>query len=121
MRTGRSLAAAAVLAVALAACGGKQAEPVPEGDEQAGTANIGAYGCGACHAIPGIDGANGTVGPSLADFASHRYIAGRLPNSVDNAVRWIMHPHQIDPQTVMPDLGLSETQARDVVAYLYVH
>ena len=108
-------------ALLLSACGGKASEPVPNADPSRGAAVIEGYGCGSCHVIPGIDGANGTVGPPLGGLASRRYLAGQLPNSVDNAVRWIMDPHGISPDTVMPDLGLNEAQARDIVGYLYAH
>jgi len=108
-------------ALLLSACGAKAAEPVPNADTSRGAAVIDGYGCGSCHVIPGIDGANGTVGPPLGGLASRRYLAGQLPNSVDNAVRWIMDPHGISPDTVMPDLGLNEAQARDIVGYLYAH
>jgi len=34
-------------------------------------------------------------------------------------VRWVITPQEMKPGTAMPDLGLSEQQARDVAAYLY--
>lgn len=46
-------------------------------------------------------------------------IAGELPNTPDNLVRWIKDPKLVEPGTAMPDLGLSDEQARDVAAYLY--
>jgi len=33
--------------------------------------------------------------------------------------QWIAHPRSFDPQTAMPELGLSDTDSRDMVAYLY--
>jgi cytochrome c1 len=42
-----------------------------------------------------------------------------LPNSADNLVRWIQHPRTIEPKTAMPDLGVSNQDARDIAAYLY--
>ena len=47
------------------------------------------------------------------------YIAGELTNTPENVVRWIMDPQAIEPGTVMPDLGLTEAEARDVAAHLY--
>src|SRR4051794_25492028 len=41
------------------------------------------FGCGTCHTVPGVTAANGRVGPSLADFSTHTYVAGRLPNNRD--------------------------------------
>jgi cytochrome c len=41
---------------------------VPNGDIPQGQVTIQRYGCGLCHVIPGIDGANGVVGPPLTDW-----------------------------------------------------
>lgn len=112
-------AACLLVACALGACGGKSETPVAGADPDRGRSVIVAYGCGACHVIPGIPEANGTVGPSLASFSQQRFVAGELPNTIENTVRWIMNPPGIHPETVMPDLGLTESQARDVAAYLY--
>jgi cytochrome c len=74
-------------------------------------------GCGACHKIPGLSGA-ARVGPSLAGLAARPYIAGVLTNTPDHLTAWIQHPRQIESATAMPDLGLSEADARDTAAYL---
>lgn len=124
-RGGALRAGAALLALALvvAACQGGRAEAnrviVMGGDEERGAAVIQAFGCGACHTIPGVDGASGTVGPPLTGWSRRSYIAGSLPNAPDNLIRWVMDPHAIEPGTAMPRLGVSEQQARDVAAYLY--
>lgn len=89
------------------------------GDVARGEVEIRQAGCGSCHTIPGVRQANGKVGPPLTSFAERTFIAGRVPNTPDNLVLWISHPPAIDPQTAMPDLGLSEQQARDIAAYLY--
>ena len=75
--------------------------------------------CGSCHTIPGVRGAYGLVGPPLYFFGRRTYIAGELPNTPDNLVKWIRSPQSVEPNTAMPNLGLSEKQARDVAAYLY--
>jgi len=80
---------------------------------------IRAYGCGACHTIPGVRGANGVVAPPLTSFAQRTFIGGEIPNTPQNLVRWIRDPHSVEPRTAMPALGLSDQQARDVAAYLY--
>jgi cytochrome c1 len=46
-------------------------------------------------------------------------IAGELPNTPNNLVHWIQSPKSVEPNTAMPELGLSEQEARDVAAYLY--
>jgi cytochrome c2 len=75
--------------------------------------------CGSCHTIPGIGHANGVVGPPLNGFGRTTYIAGNFPNTPQYLVRWLMSPKSMKPKTAMPDLGLSQEQAKDVAAYLY--
>jgi cytochrome c len=92
---------------------------VPGGDPERGALLSQGYGCGTCHTIPGIPKANATVGPPLRAMARQAYIAGVLPNTPDNLVRWIQEPQEVDPRTAMPDVGVTEADARDIAAYLY--
>lgn len=89
------------------------------GDPARGRALIQQYGCGSCHTIPGVPGATGGVGPSLAGVQTQSYIAGVLPHTPDNLVRWVRDPQGVNPRTAMPDLDVSERDARHIVAYLY--
>lgn len=89
------------------------------GDAVVGQELVTDYGCGACHDIPGIPGANATVGPPLDEWAERGYIAGALPNRPGNLVAWLMNPQAIEPGTAMPDLLISEQEALDISAYLY--
>ncbi|HEV7366023.1 MAG TPA: c-type cytochrome [Gemmatimonadales bacterium] len=110
-----------VTAILLAGCH-KERQPAlsaPGGDPERGKQQIVAYGCGSCHVIPGVSGANGLVGPPLNHWAYRAYIAGEVPNNPDFLVRWIAVPQAIEPGTVMPNLGVSENKARDIAAYLY--
>lgn len=113
----------ACILLALAGCEGGRSEvpewSVEDGDASRGASVINTVGCGACHDIPGINGAKGVVGPPLTAWARRSFIAGKLPNSPDNLIRWVRDPHEIEPGTAMPDLDLTEQQARDVAAYLY--
>jgi cytochrome c len=93
--------------------------PVGEASAARGRELIRSYGCGSCHVIPGIRHATGRVGPRLEDFANQMYIAGVLPNTPDDLTLWIQHPQQINPLTAMPNLNVSEAEARDMVAYIY--
>jgi len=77
------------------------------------------YGCGSCHVIPGVTGARGSVGPSLRGLADRAYVGGVLPNEPGGLVRWLVNPTIHAPQTAMPDLGVTEDEARDMAAYLY--
>jgi cytochrome c1 len=89
------------------------------GNPRYGKQIIQAYGCGGCHIVPGIRQARGLVGPPLLYFSERTMIAGELPNTPDNLVRWVENPRAIEPKTAMPDLGLTPEQANDVAAYLY--
>jgi cytochrome c len=111
------------LVAALAAgCGsGTGRELVPGASSSRGKKLIEKYGCGGCHMIPGIPGADARVGPPLDEFRRHRYIAGEIPNSPRNAMRWIENPQKIEPGTIMPNLGVKPDEARDIVGYLYSH
>ena len=85
-----------------------------------GAALIAQKGCGTCHTIPAIPGANGTIGPNLAGVASRTRIAGgALPNNgPDDLKRWIMDPPALKPGTIMLNLGLTDDEATKIVAYL---
>jgi cytochrome c2 len=89
------------------------------GDTQRGRAAIEEYGCGSCHTIPGVRGANAEVGPPLTGWSERAYVAGRLANTPANLARWVKAPQAIEPGTAMPDLGVPPSTARDVAAYLF--
>ncbi|SDY34911.1 c-type cytochrome [Citreimonas salinaria] len=91
---------------------------VLHGDPARGANLMVQHGCGACHIIPGIRSAQGTVGPSLRGFASRAYIAGILPNEPGDLTRWLLNPPAYAPRTAMPALGLTVDEARDMAAYL---
>ncbi|WP_322506994.1 c-type cytochrome, partial [Anaerolinea sp.] len=70
-----------VSALALAACGEKAAPAAPPPTQESASAPPALYsaelarqafqkgGCGACHVIPGVEGAGGTIGPDLTGIA----------------------------------------------------
>ncbi|HEX6003152.1 MAG TPA: c-type cytochrome [Burkholderiales bacterium] len=77
------------------------------------------YACVSCHRIPGVTGPEARVGPPLAGIASRKFIGGVLPNTTENLVRWIRAPQRYSGRlTAMPDLGVTERDARDIAAYL---
>src|SRR5579862_8259528 len=107
MRNSRAAGAIAVLLLLLAGCGaGTEPPAVSGGDPQKGRAAISNYGCGTCHSIDGIAAAHGLVGPPLTGIGDRMYIAGVLPNTPDNIVRWIQNPKAINEKTAMPVLGV---------------
>jgi putative membrane protein len=115
------LVIAAILAAgALSACdqAGPTATAMAAGDPSRGRDALSAYGCVTCHTIPGVPGAAGSVGPPLTRLARRAYVAG-APNDPDHLVRFIAHPRQERPGTPMPELGVSDHDARDMAAYLY--
>jgi cytochrome c1 len=79
------------------------------------------YGCAGCHMIKGIPGADGRVGPPLKELIERVYIGGATPNNARNLVSWLLDPPRFAPHVAMPPPGLSESEARDIAAYLYAH
>jgi cytochrome c2 len=129
MRKRSALPAKAVLLAivglaALAACAPKEdiernAALLTHGDPARGRDLIRRYGCAGCHTVPGVPGANSLVGPPLEGISQRVYIAGVLPNTPDNLVKWIQSPREVDPKTAMPDMGVTIRDARDIAGYLY--
>lgn len=89
------------------------------GDPREGAVLVTRYSCGACHLMPGVPNANGLVGPPLGRFARRTVIAGVLPNTPPNLVQWLRNPQAVTPGNAMPNVGLTDAQARDIAAYLY--
>jgi cytochrome c2 len=99
--------------------GAQPVRGVPGGNVENGRELLSAWGCGACHRIPGVVGADALVGPPLDAWSERQFIAGTLENSPDNLIYWIMHPQEVEPGTAMPDTNVPESAARDMAAYLY--
>ena len=87
-------------------------------DPDRGQRLIAERGCTACHTIPGVSGPASRVGPPLGNMARQAYVAGLLPNTPENLVRWLMDPPAVNPRTAMPDTGLQRADAEDIAAYL---
>jgi cytochrome c2 len=117
-------ALASLLVAGATACGGGEAERAASemtggGSPARGRAAIEHYGCASCHTIPGVRGADALVGPPLTQVASRSYIGGVLKNSPENMMRWIRDPQGVDQLTAMPNLGINDSDARDIASYLY--
>jgi len=89
------------------------------GEPDRGKLAIVKYGCDTCHNIPGVLTATATVGPPLSQIALRSYLAGRIENTPENMIKWIRQPHSVDPQTAMPETGVTQRDGRDIAAYLY--
>ena len=107
---------ALALSLGLAACAADK--PALDGDAERGRLLLRQFGCGTCHRISGVADAQGTVGPPLDGVAKRVYLGGVLPNSAGSMARWIRAPDSFDPNTAMPNLGVGEQHAQDMVAYL---
>ncbi len=93
--------------------------PAPNSSVSSGRRLIAQFGCGSCHTIPGVPGADAMAAPPLNNFYERTYIAGRLPNNEANLMLWIEDPQKIWPGNAMPNLGVTPAQARDIASYLY--
>ncbi len=119
-RSGRCSVAAATgsMLIFVYGCGPASDVAVPLGDAARGQQLLARYHCGTCHTIPGVAASRGQLAASLAQFGRRSYIAGRVANEPAMLVRWIVSPASIVPDTAMPDMGVSEPDARDIAAYL---
>jgi cytochrome c len=98
---------------------GTFANELTHGDAKAGQVAFRRYGCGACHTIYLSPGADGRVGPSLNNVAARPFLAGRLANTPDQMIAWLQHPQALEPGSGMPDVGVTDRDARNLAAYLY--
>jgi cytochrome c len=117
----RAALAAAAAASLLSGCGESErlaSPPAPGASAERGRLLIAQFQCGSCHTIPGVPASRGQLATALASFGQRSYIAGRLPNRPDILAQWIESPQALVPGTVMPDMGVSAADARDMAAYL---
>lgn len=80
-------------------------------DTEVGKQLMMSYGCVSCHEHDGMNEARGRVGPPLNEFYQRSYIAGTLPNTRENLILWLMDPREVNPNSAMPNVGLSYEQA----------
>lgn len=122
-RAGRRALATVGLALLVAGC---QASPptdpkptTPLSPQAQGGRNLfPAKGCIACHRAPGVPEATGTIGPDLRGVGSRPKIAAVLDNTPENMKNWLLDPQKVKPGTAMPSLGLNETEATSLAAFL---
>jgi cytochrome c oxidase subunit 2 len=100
----------------------KQAQAAQGRGYAAGEKLFTAKGCVACHSLVAVNAPKGMVGPNLANVGGRSYIAaGTLKNTDENLAHWIRDPQGIKKGVLMPNLGVTETEAQALVAYLRAH
>ncbi|HEY6442833.1 MAG TPA: c-type cytochrome [Candidatus Acidoferrales bacterium] len=126
MKISCEILAALSMILGLCACSGLNSRELRDaslvtggGNASAGRYEIATYGCPTCHTIAGVAGARGLVGPPLNGIGNRSYIAGEIPNTPSNLEHWIQHPHSVEPHTIMPEMNVSDSDSRDIAAYLY--
>jgi cytochrome c2 len=91
----------------------------PEENVERGRRLVSQYGCNVCHAIPGIEGAQGSLGPSLAGVGSRATISnGAVQNTAGNLAKFIQSPASLNPSTSMPGLNMPVADAGEIAKYL---
>jgi cytochrome c oxidase subunit 2 len=74
--------------------------------------------CAGCHTVSGTS-ARGDVGPNLSDFGERKTIgAGAFLNDPAHLAEWLRDTQRVKPGALMPTLDLTNTQIRQLVAYL---
>ncbi len=81
------------------------------------------YACQSCHYVRGVHGTRPQPpvddAPTLTHSSRRSIIAaGAISNTAAPMEHWLLNPDTIKPGVHMPNVQLSETQARDVSAYL---
>jgi mono/diheme cytochrome c family protein len=86
-------------------------------DAPHGKALFDAKGCIACHQV---NGNGGDVGPSLTtqvpEFPQGTWVGDKLKGNW--IYQWLLNPQALVPDTLEPNLGLSDQEALDLTAYL---
>jgi cytochrome c oxidase subunit 2 len=89
----------------------------PTGLAAEGKALFARSACVGCHTIQGVSA--GMLGPNLTHFGARTMLAaGMWPNTPENVTAWLRDPPRLKPGAKMPDLGLTEEQAKAMAAYL---
>lgn len=74
--------------------------------------------CMNCHTIFGTPAA-ARVGPNLTHLSDRQTIgAGVLTNTPENLTKWLTNPQKYKPGAYMPNMKLSNSEVKSIVAYL---
>jgi cytochrome c oxidase subunit II len=89
----------------------------PTGPAADGKALYATRACVGCHTIQGVSA--GVLGPDLTHFGSRTTLAaGLLPNGPPTLTAWLKDPQAVKPGAKMPNLGLTDDEARALATYL---
>jgi cytochrome c oxidase subunit II len=90
----------------------------PAGSEAAqGLALFTAKGCAGCHTVAGVS--QGKVGPDLTHLQARTTFAGSMfALNEENLGTWLADPPGVKPGSLMPDLGLTDEEIAQLIAYL---
>jgi cytochrome c oxidase subunit 2 len=95
----------------------KTAPAEPAGAAADGKAVYTRSACVGCHTIRGVSA--GVLGPDLTHFGSRALFgAGLWPTTPEHVVAWLKDPPALKPGSRMPNLHLSDADARALAAYL---
>jgi cytochrome c1 len=95
--------------------------PAPNvpGDPTNGRRLFVAAGCAGCHTLQGLP-ATGVAGPNLTNVVLRPTLAGEMiPMTPESLTRFLLEPAALKPGSPMPNVGLTEPEARDLAAFLY--
>jgi mono/diheme cytochrome c family protein len=98
------------------ACEGRAAQALPPGS---GDVLLRQYACHSCHVIQGVVGPDIQVGPPLESWPRRALIAGQLANTPGNLAAFIRDPQGLQPGSLMPDLGVTDADARAMADFLF--
>ena len=77
------------------------------------------YACNVCHIVPGTQGPQGRLGPSLAGVASRPAISnGVVRNTPENLRQFIRDPASLNPQSSMPPIQMPDADTQAITAFL---
>jgi cytochrome c oxidase subunit 2 len=89
----------------------------PTGDAGEGKAVYTRSACVGCHTIRGVSA--GVLGPDLTHFGSRALFGAALwPTTAEHLVPWLKDPPALKPGSKMPNLNLTDAEARALAAYL---
>ena len=99
----------------------QQAQPITQSTQaaaQKGAQLFTGRTCANCHAVGGSDKAP-NVGPNLAHLGDRQTLgAGIIDNTPENLAKWLKDPQGIKPESLVPNLYLTDDEVQALVAYL---